>query len=71
MNKHVNYSIIKVFFNENGQWDKQVVFLVFYLPRVLTLMEIDVDYCPTSYLGYIFLPVCYSSLALFDLYWRF
>ena len=31
MNKHVNYSIIKVFFNENGQWDKQVVFLVFYL----------------------------------------
>ena len=69
--KWFNYQVI---FSETGQWDKQAVISVFYLPRALTIIKIIVV-LPYIILGMcignIFLPVCYSSLALFDLYWRF
>ena len=33
-------SIIGLFYNENGQWDKQAVISVFYLSRAMTLMKV-------------------------------
>ena len=61
------------FFNENGQLDKKAIISVFYLPSVITLMKIDIvlPYIILAMcIGKKFLPVCYSSLVLFDSKWH-